>query len=129
MGHGQRVQFKKVIYKLHLSNANIAFWPGKAVCMHCSTQSLCLHVSASVHEQNRIRPCKFHQNLQLPTCSSGAKQTHITRTQQTWFQQKKDKNTCSFLCAPLCTLTQSLKRGLGNSLPADTQNYNSFKHK
>lgn len=76
-----------------------------------------------------------HQNLQVPARSFGAEQIHVTHTQWAvecnYFvpEKKKDRKSCSLLCVPLCTLTQSMKRGLGKSLLAHTQMYNSFKYK
>lgn len=108
--------------------------PDQAVCIDCPTQEpvlACVSICAG-QEENRIRPCttRIHKCQHIPSVQT----THITHTQQAvegncFVPAKKDKNPCSLLCVPLCTLTQSLRRGLGNTSPAHTHIYNSSKHK
>lgn len=136
MGHGQRVQFKKVIYRLHLSSASIPCWPGKAVYVHCPTQRACACMYQHLCMNRRkagldFAPSEFTGASTFLWCRTDSHHTHTTGcgVQLLCSRKKKDRKSCSLLCVPLCTLTQSMKRGLGKSLLAHTQTYNSFKYK
>lgn len=104
---------------------NFVHSPTQRACA-CTYQHLCMNRKKTGLD---LAPSEFTGASTFLWCKTDPHHTYTTGWGvQLLCSSKKRQNACSFLCMPLCTLTLSLQRGLGNSLEADTQNFNSFKH-